>query len=1283
MPHFSFNLPAGGDALREAIRGQYRQDEAEAVAALLPVAALDAAAKARVWHRARRLVAGVRAAEAGQGGIGELLNEFSLSSQEGVVLMCLAEALLRVPDSRTADRLIRDKLEGGDWSSHLGRSGSLFVNASAWGLLLTGKLVRFSDRDGQEQAGLLKRTIARLGEPVVRAAITQAMRVMGGQFVMGQTIEAAIERAGPQERKGYRYSYDMLGEGARTMPDADRHCDAYLQAIRAIGRVADGKGPIAGPGISVKLSALHPRYQFAKRERALRELAPRLKELALAAKAADIGCTLDAEEADRLDLSLELIEALFADPALNGWEGIGLAVQAYQKRALPLIEWLRALAARTGRRMAVRLVKGAYWDAEIKRAQVAGHEGYPVFTRKPATDLSYQACARQLLDSRRWIYPQFASHNAYSLAAVLEMAGAPEGFELQRLHGMGEQLHDRILAEEGIPCRIYAPVGQHEDLLAYLVRRLLENGANTSFVHNILDDSVPIETLIEDPVEKVRSWSRIPHPRIPLPRDLYGAKRINAKGMDLTDVPTLQALQADLNLWAGGGLAPAPSGLAPAGSGDSINPANCQERLGRPAWVAEADLEPMLAAAAAAFPAWASWPAAQRAACLRRLADALEENCGPLMALCVKEAGKTLPDALAEVREAVDFCRYYADQAERLFAAHRLRPRGLMLCISPWNFPLAIFLGQLAAALAAGNAAIAKPAEQTCLIAEFAFRLLAQCGFPEGVAQLACCAGALAGRRLVPDERVAGVLFTGATETAALIARALAARPGPRVPLIAETGGQNAMIVDSTALSEQVVDDVIASGFLSAGQRCSALRVLFVQEDVADRVARMIAGAMRELRVGDPARLDTDLGPVIDGAALNRLEKHAQRMQRAGRLLHRCALSEDCEAGHFFAPQLHEIPSLDLLDREVFGPVVHLIRYPADRLDQVIDAVNATGYGLTLGVHSRIAALADWVARRARVGNVYVNRNMIGAVVGVQPFGGRGRSGTGPKAGGPDYLARLVLPDPQPAAASAARASRVDSSRPSAAMVADAQRRPPPARQPAEIDRCLARLAEGRESWATAPAVRRASLIRQFAGLAAARAPQFPGLGNLDELVRRCQQLAWQAERTLAEPETMPGPTGELNLLHREGRGILLCLHGEPFAALHWGTQIAAALIAGNCVLATAQAKDGALAQALLGCFREAGAGADLLALALPSGAAQMQALLMDARIQGVAIAPCLEQALACSRALARRAGELVPLIAAPFSPLYLNRFLTEKTVSVDTTAAGGNASLMTLEDAG
>ncbi|MFZ5792087.1 MAG: bifunctional proline dehydrogenase/L-glutamate gamma-semialdehyde dehydrogenase PutA [Pseudomonadota bacterium] len=1020
-------FPAPPDPLRRRLREIYRADESDCVEQLLPAASLPADMLDRIAVRARALVQEVRARRVGQGGLDAFLHEYELSSREGVVLMCLAEALLRIPDAETADRLIKDKLADADWEKHLGSSDSLFVNASTWALMLTGRVIRL-ERDGnQDLAGVLKRLVSRSGEPVIRQAVVQAMRILGRQFVMGRNIEEALERARALERKGFRYSYDMLGEAARTMADAERYDRAYQQAIRAIGAAAQGKGPIEAPGISVKLSALHPRYEFAKAGRVVRELVPRLVNLAKMAKEAGIGFTVDAEEAERLDLSLDIIEAISGDPALKGWNGFGLAIQAYQKRAFDLIDWLADLARRHQRRLMVRLVKGAYWDSEIKQSQERGLPGYPVFTRKASTDVSYIACARKLLAEPACFYPQFATHNAHTLAAVLELAGNSTDFEFQRLHGMGDALYEEVAPPEkiGRAVRIYAPVGSHEDLLAYLVRRLLENGANTSFVNRIIDEKAPIEALIADPATQVRRLAQKPHPRIPLPADLFGPERRNSQGIDLTDPAALVPLARAM-----GSAAQEPQQAAPIVGGRMrngaaravLNPADPRQAVGQVSEAGPAEIDEALARATRAHAAWDATPAETRARCLERAADLMEANRAGLMALAVREAGKTIPDALAEVREAVDFCRYYAARARADFAQPialpgptgerneiRLQGRGVFACISPWNFPLAIFTGQVAAALAAGNCVVAKPAEQTPLIAAAAARLLHQAGVPGDVLHLLPGDGETVGAPLMADLRVAGVAFTGSTEVARAINRSLAGRDGPIAPLIAETGGQNAMIVDSSALPEQVVRDVLISAFQSAGQRCSALRVLFVQQDIAPKLERMLAGAMAELTVGDPAWLETDVGPVIDADAKAMLEAHAARMAREGELLYEVALAKDVPPGHFFAPRAFAIDSLSRLTREVFGPILHVVRWRADRLDQVIDAVNATGYGLTLGVHSRIDATQKRICERVRAGNAYVNRNMIGAVVGVQPFGGEGLSGTGPKAGGPRYLHRFAV----------------------------------------------------------------------------------------------------------------------------------------------------------------------------------------------------------------------------------------------------------------------------------
>ena len=866
-------------------------------------------------------------------------------------------------------------------------------------------LVNYTDRDKKEQFNVLKRTIGRLGEPVIRKAVRYAMKIMGTQFVMGHNIKGAIERAVETESKGYTYSYDMLGEGARTMADANRYFDSYMMAIDAIGKAANNKGPQKSPGISIKLSAIHPRYEFSHRERVMNELIPRVKELALAAKAYDIGFTIDAEEANRLDISLDIIEAVFADNDLDGWDGFGIAVQAYQKRGLHVIEWVRKLTQKVGRQMMVRLVKGAYWDSEIKDSQVEGYDDFPVFSRKPATDVSYHACAKKLLEYRDTIYSQFATHNAYTVATIIEMAGELTGFEFQRLHGMGESLYDQVVTGKNVPCRVYAPVGEHSDLLAYLVRRLLENGANSSFVNNIVDDNIPVESLLADPVEVVSSWVNKYNPQIPQSIEIYGDERANSKGIDLTDIDDITVMRDNLDSWYKGLNKDKHSESAVA----VTNPANHADILGYIEHAKPEDMPAIVERANTAFADWSATPVEQRAEILLRTADLLETHRDELIGLCTKEAGKTILDGVAEVREAVDFCRYYAARAIEMMQDDKLASRGVVLCISPWNFPLAIFLGQVSAALVTGNTVVAKPAEQTSLVALRTIELMHQAGLPKSVVEPVIARGSLVGQHIVPDERVQAIMFTGSTETGSWISQKLAERKGDPVPLIAETGGQNCMIVDSTALPEQVVDDVVASGFQSAGQRCSALRVLFLQEDVADKIITMIKGAMQELHIGDPSLLTTDVGPVIDEKALNALNSHVEYLKTNGTLHYACELPNMGHIDHnFFVPRLYEISDLSVLQKEVFGPVVHVIRYKAEDVDKVIDQVNGTGFGLTMGIHTRIESKSRYLAARSRAGNVYVNRNMIGAVVGVQPFGGRGLSGTGPKAGGPHYLTRLV-----------------------------------------------------------------------------------------------------------------------------------------------------------------------------------------------------------------------------------------------------------------------------------
>ncbi|HET7797880.1 MAG TPA: bifunctional proline dehydrogenase/L-glutamate gamma-semialdehyde dehydrogenase PutA [Nevskia sp.] len=1019
--------PPARSALRAAIAELYLADETAIVNRLLAIAELPPERAAQAVTTAADWVRRVRKLKDTQSALDAFMREYDLSSDEGVLLMCLAEALLRIPDDETAEKLIADKLADADWETHLGNSESLFVNASTWGLMLTGRIVRApADTAGSFKAAW-SRLVNRSTEPVVRLAIRSAMRMMGSQFVMGRTIAEALDAAQGKDQRAYRHSYDMLGEAALTAHDAERYLAAYAAAIAAIGASSAVRGNTGGvesrPSISVKLSALHPRYEYAKRSRVIAELAPRLLTLAQAAKAASIGLCIDAEEADRQALGLDLFEIVYRDPSLAGWEGFGLAVQGFQKRAIAVIEWLESVAREVGRRVPVRLVKGAYWDTEIKRAQEAGLPGYPVFTRKANTDVAFLACARRLLAARDVFYPQLATHNAHTVAAVRTYAGNDLGYEFQRLHGMGEALYDVVREDCAIPCRVYAPVGSHADLLPYLVRRLLENGANTSFVNRIFDENMPPEQLVADPVAAVRALAVKPNPGLPLPAELFGAARRNSAGLNLADETVAAAFARDLR--AAEPLPRAASlcydGFATTGPVLALsNPADRRERVGE--WLAfdPARVPDVVAAAVGSFERWNETPVESRAAMLERAADRLEAARPAFIRLLVAEAGKSLPDALAEVREAVDFLRYYAAAARRVLAHAeplpgptgeynelQLHGRGVFVCISPWNFPLAIFTGQIAAALVAGNPVIAKPAEQTPLIAIAMAQLLREAGVPSYVFQCLLGDGAL-GAALVAAPEVAGVAFTGSSATARAINRTLAARPGAIATLIAETGGQNVMIADSSALPEQVVKDALASAFYSAGQRCSALRVLYLQDDIADKTLEMLKGAMRELRIGNPAQLATDVGPVIDDAARMKLEAHADSMIAGGRLIERLSLPEACAHGSFVAPMAVEISGVEALSEEHFGPILHVARFSSRRIDAVVDAINASGYGLTLGIHSRIESTWRRIQSRARVGNVYINRSMTGAVVGVQPFGGEGLSGTGPKAGGPHYLLRFV-----------------------------------------------------------------------------------------------------------------------------------------------------------------------------------------------------------------------------------------------------------------------------------
>lgn len=1259
--------------LRQKIRDFYRIDEDQAVDHILPQAEVNMRARSRAWERARNMVLQIRREQERHGGVDALLNEFSLSTAEGIVLMCLAEALLRVPDKDTQDELIRDKLSQGEWTPHLGNSDSLFVNVSAWGLLFTGNMVEYADEKKKAQFGLLKKTVGRLGEPVIRKSMNIAMKVMGRQFVMGETIKAAVKRAKDKESQGYVYSYDMLGEGARTQADADRYYQSYESAIHVIGKAAAGKGPVKSPGISVKLSAIHPRYEFTHSERVLAEIPPKLKALCLLAKQYDIGLTVDAEESERLDISLDIIEAVFSDPDLGDWEGFGLAVQAYQKRAIHVIEWLRVLTQTVGRRLMVRLVKGAYWDSEIKHTQQMGLDEFPVFTRKSSTDVSYHACANKLLDYRDTIFPQFATHNAYTASVIIELAGGDTikngdaGFEFQCLHGMGDSLYDQVVTEVGVQCRVYAPVGEHEDLLAYLVRRLLENGANSSFVNAIVNPDLPVESLLTDPVERTQRLKRKTNPHIVPAYAMFGEERPNSKGLDINDPQSLIHMQLDMNRWL-------DENLPVVGSGDDLtpiyNPANIAELVGQLNYQTKEQMLAKLDLVEHAFTDWSNTDVAERAAIINRIADALERHMPELIALCIKEAGKVTQDSVDEIREAVDFCRYYAAQAQTLAEDARLQPRGVILCISPWNFPLAIFLGQIVAALATGNTVLAKPAEQTSLIALHALNLMLSVGLPEGVVELIIAPGQGVGETLLPDHRIKAVMFTGSTQTGSLISKILAQRGAEQVPLIAETGGQNCMIVDSTALPEQVVDDVIASGFQSAGQRCSAMRVLYVHEKIADDVIRMITGALSELHVGNPAQLETDVGPVIDTKALNALNAHVDYMQtqidaKRASLVFECELGTLPEQGHFFAPRLYEIDHIDVLKQEVFGPVVHVIRFKGNDLAGLVEQINSSGFGLTMGIHTRIESRAYELARLSRAGNVYINRNMIGAIVGVQPFGGRGLSGTGPKAGGPNYLPRLL----QEVATPKPTVEVPDAIDP--ALVSDDK-------ASAEAQHFMTQAHEVEAMWRLTSLNDRISMVRQLLAKISTVDSVDEFADDLNHTLAAARDQLIHIEKRLSKPLELPGPTGEYNALSYEPRGTLICFADKDVNFEYWTLSIVTALATGNVVVAVVS--DIFYPEALAFRDKLVATGTNEAVLQV-ANLRHLDALLKHEDLAGVVVDSNTDRSAYIAAMLADRSGAILPVITAEYNDNLIQRLVTEKTISIDTTASGGNTSLMTLVD--
>ncbi|MGE4430975.1 MAG: trifunctional transcriptional regulator/proline dehydrogenase/L-glutamate gamma-semialdehyde dehydrogenase [Sphingobium sp.] len=1209
--------------LRAAITAATRLPERLCVSALLDQAQPPSALRPAIAATARTLIEHLRR-QGTPGGVQALVQEYALSSEEGVALMCLAEALLRIPDTATRDALIRDKIAGGDWASHLGQGRSLFVNAATWGLIVTGRLTGSADDRGLANA--LTRLVARMGEPVIRRGVHVAMRMMGEQFVTGQTIGEALARSQAREQRGYSFSYDMLGEAATTAQDAERYFASYEQAIDAIGTASQGRGVHAGPGISIKLSALHPRYSRAQAGRVMTELLPRVRHLALLARRHDIGLNIDAEEADRLELSLDIMEALATDPALGGWQGLGFVVQAYGKRCPPVLDFLADLARRANRRLMVRLVKGAYWDAEIKRAQVDGLSDYPVYTRKAHTDVAYIACARKLLAARDMLFPQFATHNAQTLATILHLAGPdfqPGDYEFQCLHGMGEPLYDQIVGAgpAARPCRIYAPVGTHETLLAYLVRRLLENGANSSFVNRVGDPGVPVEELIADPVETVRAMADpgAPHERIALPADILGPRR-NSSGLDLSDEATLALLQTRFTqslrrAWTAGDATP---GRPP----DAIhNPADHRDRVGLVYQASEEDAERAMTRAAGAASDWAALPTAQRAGYLERAADLMQAQMPDLMALLIREAGKSAANAIAEVREAIDFLRYYASEARRTLG-HTV-PLGPVVCISPWNFPLAIFTGQVAAALVAGNPVLAKPSSETPLIAAQAVRLLHEAGVPSAVLQLVAGGGAI-GSALAADPRAAGVIFTGSTGVARILQGLLAGRTsaqGKPIPLIAETGGQNAMIVDSSALAEQVVADVLTSAFDSAGQRCSALRLLCLQDDIADRTLAMLKGAMAELSIGPTDRLSADVGPVISERARAGIAAHIEAMRAAGHAVEQAPLTGATVHGTFIPPTIIEIDRVADLEQEVFGPVLHVLRYRGDRLDALVEAINGTGYGLTFGLHTRLDETIRLVTGKIAAGNIYINRNIIGAVVGVQPFGGRGLSGTGPKAGGPIYLSRLVAnpglwTDPHAAAGMDGGGGAPDAALSALALWLKGQ----------GASQCAARCAK-----------------------------------SVEDMGRRSR---------LGQESELPGPVGERNILalHPRGRIGLAARTVDGF----W-LQVGAALATGNRAVVLP------------------GGPVPSAPVDLPEPVARRMEWSRRGLIDAEDLSVLLlegdrDDVLAAARVLADRPGAITLLQAATPAGLalgeeaYILDWLVEEiSTSINTTAAGGNASLMAV----
>ncbi|MGQ4004875.1 bifunctional proline dehydrogenase/L-glutamate gamma-semialdehyde dehydrogenase PutA [Francisellaceae bacterium CB300] len=1327
-------------------------NEKDVVEGLVKRAQLTDFQKEQVGLRAHSLVSQVRENRLKKSGIDAFMIEYDLSSEEGIVLMCLAEALLRVPDKYTIDLLIKDKLTSAAWKEHVGTEKHLFVNAATWSLILTGSILKDSKKSYRK---IFQNFIKKSSEPVIRQAMKQAMKIVGKQYVLGETIQEALKVSQAKVAKGYSYSYDMLGEAAMTMEDAEYYYDQYIQAIEELAKYATNSEIKKNPGISVKLSALHPRYEVAKHQRVHDEIYPKLLKLTQLAKQYSIGMNIDAEETERLQISLELVERLAHDKSLDGFDGIGIVVQAYQKRAPYVLDYLANLAKKTKRRFMIRLVKGAYWDAEIKHAQEQGLDSYPVFTRKYHTDVSYQACVKQLFENHKYIYPQFATHNAQTVAVVTEIANGNKDFEFQCLHGMGDPLYENIVGKEGyedIPCRIYAPVGGHKHLLAYLVRRLLENGANSSFVNRIVDENLPIESLIEDPVQKTLENGCDQHSNIPYPKDIV-APRLNSQGHNINDFAILDKMYSSIEEYTSINnyeALPIVDGISfdKSDAQDVINP-NDNSVIGT---VINADFDAAKKAMSNAeetFELWNSTSADQRADILEKFANLLEANTNKLIAIAMIEAGKTLANGIDEVREAVDFCRYYAAQARREFNSAielaelpigsrqiQFSGRGAVICISPWNFPLAIYLGQVTAALAAGNTVVAKPAGQTPIIAYTATRLLFEAGLPKKVLQFVPGSGRVLGNALIKGSDCKGVIFTGSTEVAADINQNLARKDGEIIPFIAETGGQNAMIVDSSSLPEQVTADIMRSAFDSAGQRCSALRILCLQEEIADSYIKMIVGAMKELKLGDSRYIDTDVGPVIDKSAADGLNQYIEEKKGVFKLIYQSQPNKQTEKGTFVMPTAFEIGSLSEMGREQFGPVLHIVRFKANKLKELVKDINSTGYGLTAGVHSRINEVMNYVKNNIKAGNVYVNRNTVGAVVGVQPFGGQGKSGTGPKAGGPYYMHRLAnetlsistIKDKYSAEKISnyqKQTNKLVKEKYSVSSIVNGLESKESkfsnlksvsgksigkicCASVNSVDKAINTANKEFEIWGGINAIDRAELVDKFITLldqernliasclvAESEVSIEDAHIQIDKTIRQVAYYCLQAKEEFSYPQVLPGPTGEIDELSLKGRGIVVSMCSSSDLLVRFVGQITAALLSGNTVIAKPAYTGNLTAYNVVKLMLKAGINKKVLHLILSEEEEVTSALLFNSKVALVAFSGDVGAVKQVHQALALRRGAITPFVAdtvakngkctnlaiETISPLYLRRFVVEKTTSVDTTASGGNASLMSLEE--